>query len=240
MLVFGDWWTGKLASGRLVTGTITNHQSPDMFNSELSSRHETSSVPDCKSKFIRRQKMRSGEEMLCSFCNKNKNEVRKLIAGPNDVFVCDACVELCNDILADELADEKKITPEEQPPKDLYPLSDLHQEYSKEVAMLEKEKSEFEESLSTLEGQLTALTPTVEESTDNLPPDGYDEFIIKPLKEEYATAQDHINTVQSRIESYRFAIGRLQTPAAEETKKLMRRLKDVRDKNCTMLLLPEK
>ncbi len=35
----------------------------------------------------------------CSFCNKDQNDVRKLIAGPT-VFICDQCVEICNDILA--------------------------------------------------------------------------------------------------------------------------------------------
>ena len=37
----------------------------------------------------------------CSFCNKSQNEVRKLIAGPS-VFVCDECIELCNDIIREE------------------------------------------------------------------------------------------------------------------------------------------
>jgi ATP-dependent Clp protease ATP-binding subunit ClpX len=37
----------------------------------------------------------------CSFCNKNQNDVRKLIAGPT-VFICDECVEVCNDIIADD------------------------------------------------------------------------------------------------------------------------------------------
>ena len=39
----------------------------------------------------------------CSFCKKWQYEVRKLIAGPDLVFVCDECVELCNDIIRDEL-----------------------------------------------------------------------------------------------------------------------------------------
>ncbi len=43
-----------------------------------------------------------GEKLLyCSFCGKSQHEVRKLIAGPS-VFVCDECVELCNDIIRDE------------------------------------------------------------------------------------------------------------------------------------------
>ena len=47
--------------------------------------------------------MNTGEpEILrCSFCNKDQNDVRKLIAGPT-VFICDECVEVCNDIIADD------------------------------------------------------------------------------------------------------------------------------------------
>ena len=39
--------------------------------------------------------------LYCSFCGKSQHEVRKLIAGPS-VFVCDECVELCNDIIREE------------------------------------------------------------------------------------------------------------------------------------------
>lgn len=41
------------------------------------------------------------KDMYCSFCGKNQQEVRKLIAGPS-VYVCDECVELCNDIIKEE------------------------------------------------------------------------------------------------------------------------------------------
>ena len=40
--------------------------------------------------------------LICSFCEKTQDEVRKLVAGPG-VFICDECVELCNDILSEEL-----------------------------------------------------------------------------------------------------------------------------------------
>src|SRR5512138_2641259 len=46
-----------------------------------------------------------GKLLYCSFCGKSQHEVRKLIAGPS-VFICDECVELCNDIIREEL-DEK-------------------------------------------------------------------------------------------------------------------------------------
>jgi len=43
--------------------------------------------------------------LYCSFCGKSQHEVRKLIAGPN-VFICDECVELCNDIIREEMEDK--------------------------------------------------------------------------------------------------------------------------------------
>ena len=51
-----------------------------------------------------RSKGEDGKLLYCSFCGKSQHEVRKLIAGPS-VFVCDECVELCNDIIREELAD---------------------------------------------------------------------------------------------------------------------------------------
>ncbi len=47
----------------------------------------------------------NGKLLYCSFCGKSQHEVRKLIAGPN-VYVCDICVELCNDIIREELQDK--------------------------------------------------------------------------------------------------------------------------------------
>jgi ATP-dependent Clp protease ATP-binding subunit ClpX len=49
-----------------------------------------------------RGKSDDGKLLYCSFCGKSQHEVRKLIAGPS-VFVCDECVELCNDIIREEL-----------------------------------------------------------------------------------------------------------------------------------------
>ena len=51
------------------------------------------------------KKSSSGEKLLyCSFCSKSQHEVKKLIAGPS-VFICDECIDLCNDIIRDEVAD---------------------------------------------------------------------------------------------------------------------------------------
>ena len=43
----------------------------------------------------------SSKLLFCSFCGKNQNEVRRLIAGPS-VYICDECVDLCNDIISEE------------------------------------------------------------------------------------------------------------------------------------------
>ena len=52
----------------------------------------------------------SSEKLLyCSFCGKSQHEVRKLIAGPS-VFICDECIELCNDIIRDETQADQQTT----------------------------------------------------------------------------------------------------------------------------------
>ena len=40
----------------------------------------------------------------CSFCGKNQDQVRKLIAGPKGVFICDGCISLCNEIIGEEFS----------------------------------------------------------------------------------------------------------------------------------------
>ena len=47
----------------------------------------------------------NGKLLYCSFCGKSQHEVRKLIAGPS-VFICDECVDLCNDIIREEIQEE--------------------------------------------------------------------------------------------------------------------------------------
>jgi ATP-dependent Clp protease ATP-binding subunit ClpX len=50
--------------------------------------------------------VRGGGKFQCSFCGKSQDEVRKLIAGPT-VYICDECIELCNDIIAEEWKEER-------------------------------------------------------------------------------------------------------------------------------------
>ena len=57
------------------------------------------------------KKANSGEKALfCSFCGKSQHEVKKLIAGPS-VFICDECIDLCNDIIRDELPEAEVAKP---------------------------------------------------------------------------------------------------------------------------------
>ena len=49
------------------------------------------------------------DKVRCSFCGKSQDQVRKLIAGPNGAYICDECVDICNEIIEEELEeyDEK-------------------------------------------------------------------------------------------------------------------------------------
>ncbi|MBP6070569.1 MAG: ATP-dependent Clp protease ATP-binding subunit ClpX [Candidatus Accumulibacter sp.] len=73
---------------------------------------------------------KSGTEKLlyCSFCGKSQHEVKKLIAGPS-VFICDECIELCNDIVRDEISSDqggKGVKGELPTPKEIAGLLDQY------------------------------------------------------------------------------------------------------------------
>ena len=61
-----------------------------------------------------------GELLKCSFCGKSQKQVKKLIAGPG-VYICDECIDLCNEIIEEELADTTEPTLGELPaPREIY------------------------------------------------------------------------------------------------------------------------
>jgi len=101
-----------------------------------------------------------GKILYCSFCGKSQHEVRKLIAGPS-VYICDECVELCNDIIREELDEAGADKHEKLPtPKDIHAFLDdyvIGQQHAKKILAvavynhykrLEPKKSKDEVELS--------------------------------------------------------------------------------------------
>jgi len=76
------------------------------------------------------------EQLLCSFCGKSQRQVKKLIAGPG-VYICDECIDLCNEIIDEELTPPPTLDLDNLPkPRDVYAvLNDyvIGQEEAKKV-----------------------------------------------------------------------------------------------------------
>jgi ATP-dependent Clp protease ATP-binding subunit ClpX len=65
-------------------------------------------------------------QLKCSFCGKNQEQVRKLVAGPG-VYICDECIELCNEIIEEEIGDEPELGRLELPkPQDIKEVLDQY------------------------------------------------------------------------------------------------------------------
>ena len=79
---------------------------------------------------------KDGKILYCSFCGKSQHEVRKLIAGPS-VYICDECVELCNDIIREELDEAGTDKNEKLPtPKEIHSFLDeyvIGQQHAKKI-----------------------------------------------------------------------------------------------------------
>jgi len=64
-------------------------------------------IVDKAKKYDQLAKLNRDKEVHCSFCGKSQSAVEKLIVGPG-VFICDECIELCNEILNDEEVESKE------------------------------------------------------------------------------------------------------------------------------------
>ncbi|RJK97086.1 ATP-dependent Clp protease ATP-binding subunit ClpX [Vallicoccus soli] len=67
-----------------------------------------------------------GDLLKCSFCGKSQKQVKKLIAGPG-VYICDECIDLCNEIIEEELSDSGEVSWDELPkPREIYEFLDQY------------------------------------------------------------------------------------------------------------------
>ncbi len=67
-----------------------------------------------------------GDLLKCSFCGKSQKQVKKLIAGPG-VYICDECIDLCNEIIEEELNEGSEVGLDELPkPREIYDFLDAY------------------------------------------------------------------------------------------------------------------
>ncbi len=81
------------------------------------------------------KKSDSSDDLMCSFCGKSQDEVKKLIAGPS-VYICDECIQLCNEIIAEEYTQES----EEDSSSELLKPADIKETLDEYVIEQEKPK----------------------------------------------------------------------------------------------------
>ena len=68
----------------------------------------------------------SGDLLKCSFCGKSQKQVKKLIAGPA-VYICDECIDLCNEIIEEELGESVNLGWDELPkPREIFAFLDQY------------------------------------------------------------------------------------------------------------------
>lgn len=116
------------------------------------------------------QKSSDGKILYCSFCGKSQHEVRKLIAGPS-VYICDECVELCNDIIREELEEAGVMERDSLPnPKEIHAFLDdfvIGQEHAKKVLSVavynhykRLEPTKLEDEIELTKSNILLIGPT--------------------------------------------------------------------------------
>ena len=76
-----------------------------------------------------------GDLVKCSFCGKTQKQVKKLIAGPG-VYICDECIDLCNDIIAEERDESAELSFEDLPKPAQEYLRFLERESGAKIGMV--------------------------------------------------------------------------------------------------------
>ena len=119
----------------------------------------------------------NNSNLTCSFCGKSQKEVKKLIAGPT-VYICDECIGLCNDIIAEEIEKEEQSVSSESAPKpaqikevlDEYVIGQerakkilavaVHNHYKRVDAMLDESDEDDEDAVELQKSNILLLGPT--------------------------------------------------------------------------------
>ena len=89
------------------------------------------------------------DQLQCSFCGKSQRQVRKLIAGPG-VYICDECIDLCNEIIEEELSESAELKWDELPkPREIYaqhtgkPQEDISRDMERDFFMSPQEARDY-------------------------------------------------------------------------------------------------
>lgn len=85
------------------TSVLRTNKKNNFSEAALCVRHRAVVLERCMD---RKMAGRNSDNIRCSFCNKTQDQVRKLIAGPAGVYICDECVEICADIVEEEYEDD--------------------------------------------------------------------------------------------------------------------------------------
>ena len=101
----------KQCLGTAARGTV-DHDPPARSRDDRDEDHEVPRIGD------------GGDLLKCSFCGKSQKQVKKLIAGPG-VYICDECIDLCNEIIEEELSESSELKWDELPkPREIYDFLD--------------------------------------------------------------------------------------------------------------------
>src|SRR5690349_24799827 len=84
------------------TGTVKRNRGSPSAGRQSKETHRVARIGD------------GGDLLKCSFCGKSQKQVKKLIAGPG-VYICDECIDLCNEIIEEELAESNEVKWDELP-----------------------------------------------------------------------------------------------------------------------------